>query len=82
MPIAESTMKKYKEKLAEYHRRQMVFEVSTESVINTGMAMLAMGVCGYMIYLILMKEEERTVAYTRLKYNRKMGIQETPTFKI
>ncbi len=35
-----------------------------------------------MLYLILEKEEERTVAYTRLKYNRKMGIQETPTFKI
>jgi len=42
----------------------------------------AAGVCGYMIYLILQKEEERTVAYTRLKYNRRMGIQEAPTFKL
>jgi hypothetical protein len=35
-----------------------------------------------MIYMLLEKEEERTVAYTRLKYNRRMGIQETPTFRI
>jgi hypothetical protein len=40
------------------------------------------GVCGYMVYILLEKEEERTVAYTRLKYNRRMGIQETPSFRI
>jgi hypothetical protein len=43
---------------------------------------IAAGVCGYMVYLVLQKEEERTVAYTRLKYNRRMGIQEPPTFRI
>lgn len=75
-------MKKHKQKLEEYHRRQFVFEVSKESVFNFVLFAIAAGVCGYMIYLILEKEEERTVAYTRLKYNRKMGIQETPTFRI
>ena len=43
---------------------------------------IAAGICGYMIYIILEKEEERTVAFTRFKHNRKMGVQEAPTFKI
>ena len=46
------------------------------------MFMVAGGICGYMIYYAMQKEEERTIAYTRFKYNRTMGIDETPTFKI
>jgi hypothetical protein len=59
-----------------------VFEISKESIVNFGMFSLAACICSYMIYIILQKEEERTVAYTRMKYNRQMGINETPTFKI
>jgi hypothetical protein len=60
----------------------MVLELSKESIFSFFLFVTAAGVCGYMIYLILQKEEERTVAYTRLKYNRRMGIQEAPTFKL
>jgi hypothetical protein len=42
---------------------------------------LAIG--GYLIYLVLQKEEERTVAYSRLKYKRVIGeSDEVPVFKI
>lgn len=60
----------------------MVLEISKESIFNFVLFATAVGICGYMIYIVLEKEEERTVAYTRLKYNRRMGIQETPVFKI
>lgn len=60
----------------------MVLEISKESIFNFVLFATAVGICGYMIYVVLEKEEERTVAYTRLKYNRRMGIQETPVFKI
>lgn len=75
-------MKRHKEKLEEYHRKQMVLEISKESILNFLLFATALGVCGYLIYILLEKEEERTVAYTRLKYNRRMGIQEAPTFRI
>ena len=61
--------------LERYHRKQMVFEVSKESVISFTLMATVCAIGGYMIYLILQKEEERTVAYTRLKYNRRVGIQ-------
>ena len=60
----------------------MVLEISKESIFNFVLFATAVGICGYMIYIVLEKEEERTVAYTRLKYNRRMGIQEAPVFKI
>ena len=83
IPIAESTMKEHKERLEEYHRRQMVFEVSTESIVSFLMMAAAVGVCGYLIYLIMQKEEERTVAYSRMKYHRQMGIKEqNPSFQM
>ena len=82
IPIAESTMKKHKEKLEEYHRRQFVLEVSKESVVNFGLFLIAAGICGYLIYLIIENEEEKTVAYSRFKYQRKMGTIDTPTFKL
>ena len=33
----------------------MVFEVSTESIVSFLMMAVAVGVCGYLIYLILQK---------------------------
>lgn len=66
-------MKKHKEMLEEYHRRQFVFEIKQESVINFFLIGTATGICAYMIYLVLQKEEERTVAYSRLKFKRTMG---------
>ena len=61
----------------------MVWEVSTESIVSFVMMGVAVGVCGYMISLILEKEEEKTVAYTRMKYNRQKGIKEAnPSFQM
>ncbi len=57
IPISETAMKKHKEMLEEYHRRQFVFEIKQESVINFLLIGTAMGVCAYMIYMILQKEE-------------------------
>ena len=42
----------------------------------------AVGICAYMIYLVLQKEEERTVAYSRLKFKRSMGEESQVKFKI
>ena len=43
---------------------------------------VAASICAYMIYILLQKEEEKTVAYTRFKINRQAGKQDIPTFKI
>lgn len=68
--------------LEEYHRRQFIFEIKSETVINFFLGSVAMGVCAYMIYLVLQKEEERTVAYSRLKFKRTMGEETQIKFKI
>ncbi len=68
--------------LEEYHRRQFIFEIKQETVINFFLVGTAMGVCAYMIYLVLQKEEERTVAYSRLKFKRTMGEESQVNFKI
>jgi hypothetical protein len=75
-------MKKHQEMLEEYHRKQFVFEVKSETIINFLLVGSAMGVCAYMIYLVLQKEEERTVAYSRLKFKRAMGEDSQVNFKI
>ena len=83
VPISDRAMREHKEMLERYHRKQFVFEVSTESIMNWALVLTAMGVGSYLIYLIIQKEEERTVAYSRLKYQRVMGEStEVPIFRI
>jgi hypothetical protein len=83
IPISDSLMKKHKEMLERYHRKQFVFEVSKESVINWLLIAGCVGVAGYLIFLILEKEDERTMNFSRLKYQRLMGeSEEKPVFKI
>lgn len=50
-------------------------------MINWVMFAVAVGIAGYMINTVLEKEEEKTVAYTRMQYNRKKGINEQTSFK-
>ncbi len=76
-------MQKHKEMLERYHRKQFVFEVSTEKVLNWVLIAACLGVAGYMINLILQREEERTVNFSRLKHQRLMGEStEQPVFRI
>ena len=83
VPISDTAMRAHKEMLERYHRKQFVFEVSTESILNWSLVFLALGVGSYFIYLIMQKEEERTVAFSRLKYQRIVGeSSETPVFRI
>jgi hypothetical protein len=83
IPISDAYMKKHKEMLERYHRKQFVFEVSTETLISWGMIAACLGVAGYFIYLILEKEEQRTISFSRLKYQRLVGeSEEKPVFKI
>jgi hypothetical protein len=76
IPISESYMKKHKEMLERYHRKQFVFEVSTESIISWVLMFGCLGIAGYMISLVMEKEEERTVKFSRMKYQRLMGESE------
>lgn len=76
-------MQKHKEMLERYHRKQFVFEVSTEKVLNWALIAACLGVAGYMINLILQREEQRTVNFSRLKHQRLMGEStEQPVFRI
>lgn len=56
VPISESYMKKHKEMLERHHRRQFVFEVSTEKVINWVLVSASLAVGAYMIHMVLQKE--------------------------
>ena len=52
-------------------------------MINWVLMLAACCVGGYMMYMILEKEEERTVSYSRLKYQRIKGENpDIPVFKI
>lgn len=76
-------MQKHKEMLERYHRKQFVFEVSTEKALNWILIAGCLGVAAYMINVILQKEEERTVNFSRLKHQRMMGeSSEKPVFRI
>lgn len=83
VPISESTMQRHKEMLERYHRKQFIFEVKKQSVVNGFLLAIAFSIGGYLIMRIVEKEEEKAVAFSRIKYQRIKGeYTEEPVFKI
>jgi hypothetical protein len=76
-------MKRHKEMLERYHRKQLVLEIKTESIVSLFFMACCLGVAGYLIWTIMEKEDERTIKFMKTKYQRRIGEDsETQIFKM